>query len=393
MAVSAQEAWVVGDPHLHTTAWGCDRDATPESLLEKMRRHGLQVGVSLLWGAGIERDRQWFTGADAPGSSPDRILHYDLEVSRFPADRGGHLILLGLRSLELPLEAGSGIPVVERALAQDPRVVVGVAHGWKWPADGSFPAPDSWGRPFELPVHVARGDAHFLSTEVAGAGSAVDPGTLDLWRRLLNSGFRLPLLGASDLPCIQHHLGDGVLRSRVLIRGPLSYEAWLEGIRAGRTVVALGGHEHLDLRVGGARIGDTVEATRGEELSVRLAGSLEQAGAVELIVNGRPASVIPRPPGPLSLETRLALDASAWIAARSPRAQTSAVYVLVDGAPVRASADDACFLVRYADHLLGLVDGGPLDLGEATGVATAAYREARQTFEARFREAGGRACR
>lgn len=389
----ASEVWIAGDPHLHTTAWGCDRDSDPDRLLELMRLHGLQVGVSLLWGEGMERDRQWFTGADYPGSSAGRILHYDLEVSHFPAEVGGHLILLGLDDLRLPLEADSGIPVAERAIAQDRRVVVGVAHGWKWPADGSFPAPDSWGRPFEFPVLVARGEADFLSTEVADADTVVDPGTFDLWRRLLNTGFRLPLVGASDLPCVHHYLGAGVLRTRVLVRGPVTYEAWLEGIRAGRTVVAVGGDEALDLRVAGARIGETVEAARGEELSVEIEGTLEEAGAVELLLNGRPTQAIQLEPGPTSFATRLALDESGWVAARSPHALTSAVYVRVADRPVRASAADACYFVRYLDYLDTLTESGRLGLGEAAADVRAAFREAQRTFEDRFLEAGGDVCR
>jgi len=393
--LAAQPRWVASDVHLHTTAWGCGADNTPEGLLALMAENDLQVGASLVWGSGIERDRAFFSGEDHPVSTPEHILHYDLEVSAFPADRGGHLILLGLRSLDFSSDPSrsphSGVPVVDWALSQDPRVVVGVAHGFKWPAEG-FPDYDTWGRPFEFPVHVARGRAHFLSTETPGEQAAVDPGTWSLWTKLLNSGFRVALAGGSDLPCINHRLIGREPRTRVLVDGPLSYAAWLDGLRRGRSVVTTDWTERLDLHVAGAGIGDELRVRSGQALEIAIDADLAVTGPLELLVNGRSVFLASLPTGASSLHTELRLETSAWLSARTARAQTSAVYVLVDERPIRASADDACFLMRYVDQLTGHVQAGSIDMAESTQAALLAYAEAREVFLARFREAGGRSC-
>jgi hypothetical protein len=71
---------------------------------------------------------------------------------------------------------------------------------------------------------------------------------------------------------------------------------------------------------------------------------------------------------------------------------TGSIAVVVDGRPIRASAEDACYLARYVDHLSRLVSSGAIDLEEDTAEALEAYGEARAELERRFREAGGQAC-
>jgi hypothetical protein len=84
---------------------------------------------------------------------------------------------------------------------------------------------------------------------------------------------------------------------------------------------------------------------------------------------------------------------SSWIAARSANGLTNPVYVLVGGAPVRASADDICYLWRSVDHLAGLVISRRLFLYGAEREALGAYEEAMGELQRRFAEAGGGVCR
>ena len=75
---------------------------------------------------------------------------------------------------------------------------------------------------------------------------------------------------------------------------------------------------------------------------------------------------------------------------------TSAIYAIVAGRPIRASADDACYLLRYVDHLRTMIStvrpDSPLFLGAELAAANARWDEARADFERRFREAGGASC-
>ena len=46
--------------------------------------------------------KQFFSGADHPLSTPDRLMRYDLEISGFPSSHAGHLVLLGLKDQDYP---------------------------------------------------------------------------------------------------------------------------------------------------------------------------------------------------------------------------------------------------------------------------------------------------
>jgi hypothetical protein len=220
----------------------------------------------------------------------------------------------------------------------------------------------------------------------------VDAGTFLLWRTLLNSGFRVALLGASDYPCIHRAIDDTSPRTDVIVTGPLTYEAWLDGVKRGRTVVTLDARHRLNLRVNGAPLGSEVAARAGEVLLVSVENEAPEATTVELLVNGAVAASVVVPAGRQVATLRLGLPASSWLAARTRRSMTGATYVVVDGRPLRGSATDTCYLVRYVDHLSELVGRGEIDLAEDADEALSAYAAARAELHKRFTEAGGQAC-
>jgi cysteine-rich repeat protein len=387
--------FVASDPHVHSR--GCLMPPTsPSQLAQMLAAQGIEVGAALVWGDGYEDDRRLFSGADDPASTAGRIVHYDLEVSAFAADRSGHLVILGLRDLGFSPDpfrsprSGLGIPAW--AKAQGERVVVGMAHGQFWPESGFRSPPVVCCMPWEFPVQAALGGVSFLVTERRGDGPPLDPGTYLLWRTLLNSGFRIALLGSSDYPCVHRAIDDTTPRTDVIVNGPLTYDAWLEGIRRGRTVVTLDSRHRLNMRVNGAPLGSEVAARAGQVLLVSLESQAPETTGVELLVNGVPALSVELPPGRQVATVRLGLPASSWVFARTPRAATGATYVVVDGKPIRSSAGDTCYLLKYMDHLSGLVSSRQIDLGEDTAAALRGYETARAELEKRFREAGGQTC-
>jgi cysteine-rich repeat protein len=388
-------AWVPSDPHVHSQ--GCEgHAASPSNLVALLESRGIRVGSALVWGVGYDIDRRLFTGGDSPASGGGSILHFDLEVSAFAADRTGHLVALGLTSLDFsdnPFRSPrTGIPIADWAHAQGSRVVVGMAHGSFWPVGGRFPSPPVvCCMPWELPIQVARGAVSFLSTERRGFGPPVDEGTFILLRTLANTGFRLALMGASDYPCIHRTIEDDSPRTDVLLDGELTYDRWLEAVRLGRTTVVLG-ENHLNLRVNGAPLGSEVRVRAGDVLLVSLESRFDTASEVVLVVNGADAARIRLDAGTQVATVRLPMATSGWIVARSRSVVTSAIYVLVDDKPIRASAEDACYLRRYADHLSQIVRSGEIDVGEDTGLALGVYAEARAEFQKRFTEAGGQTC-
>ena len=385
--------FVASDPHVHGA--GCDLPPTPPAgLAQLLAAAGLDVGAALVWGDGFD-DHPLFTGADHPVSSGGRILHYDLEVSAFPAGESGHLLMLGLRDIDFSSDPfrvpRSGLNLPAWAKAQGERVAVGMAHGQLWTATG-FPTPPVYCCiPWDFPVQAARGGVSFLVTERREEGPPIDAATFQLWRTVQNAGYRIAIMGGSDYPCIHHQLA-GAPRTDVIVSGPLTYESWLEGVRRGRTVVTLDRAHRLNLRVNGTPLGGEVAARAGEVLQVSLESESPEPTSVEVLVNGAPEASAMVPAGMQVATVRLPLPRSAWIAARTSRAATSAVYVVVDGRPIRGAAADICYLKQYTDHLSRLVRRGRVDLGEDTSMALDAYAAAGEEFARRFAEAGGGAC-
>jgi cysteine-rich repeat protein len=383
-------SWTTSDVHVHST--GCSLYASPADIAEQLRAQQIQVGAALVWGEGYENDSLFFTGRDHPLSTPTFILHYDLEVSHFGAAKTGHLVLLGLDSIEFSQDVfnvpRSGVPVVDWA-RHHPPAVVGMAHAQFWPDDGSFPVPPGGCCvPWEVVVHAARGRLDFLSMEKS---LAEGPGSFRLWKALQNAGLRVAITGGSDWSCIADRFHELTPRTDAIVDGPLTYEGWLKAIKAGRCAAAWGVGNHLNLRVEGHRLGEEIQLAAPQEVAV----TLETAGAaaeVEVLVNGEVATRVPVAAGIQLAQTRVPVSKSSWIAARSPNGITSPVYALVAGRPIRASPEDICYLWRSIEHLADLVTSGRLRLFDSTDEAIAAYGEAVGELQRRFAESGGQVC-
>jgi cysteine-rich repeat protein len=389
--------WIASDVHVHST--GCGPYTTPQELVQLLAGQGLQVGAALVWGEGYDDDARFFTGRDHPSSTPGVILHYDMEVSHFPAAKTGHLVLLGLDSVRFSddvfAKPGTGVPVVDWARRQ-PRAVVGMAHGQYWPGDGSFPEPPGGCCvPWEVVVNAVRGRLDFLSLErlEPGGEGPIDTGTFRLWKSLQNAGFRVAIAGGSDWGCLTRAFGGDTPRTNVIVDGALSYEGWLAGIKAGRTALAVGHGSRLNLRVDGRRLGEEVTLPSSAEVTVTLETDGPEAADVEVLVNGAVAQRVPMAAGQQVVQLRVALSRSAWVAARSRRVLTSPVYVLVGGQPIRASAEDVCYLWRSIEDLEDLVTTGQVRITDGRDEALRAYGEAVTELQRRFTESGGQSCR
>lgn len=387
--------FVPSDPHIHGR--GCQPPLEPEELLARSSERGIEVTAALIWGDGFGAERQRFTGVDDPASGPGQLLHYDLEISRFAADTTGHLVLLGLRSIEFsndPLNTPrSGIPVLTWALEQDPRVVAGMAHGQFWPMDGGFPPP---GRncctPWDFVPEAIRGRLSFITSERVSPGPPLDPGTEFLWRSVLNAGARVGLAGASDFPCIHDALADETPRTDVLLDEDVTYDAWLDALRAGRSILIRGRGRRLNLRVEGQPLGSEVRAGAGESLELSVETTSPDPVTVTLLANGAPVQRVPMGAGAQAAAATISLNESSWVAASTSWATTSPIYVVVEGRPIRGPASDICNLRQYMDYLSGLVRRGRIDLGGEQRLALATYAEVAQELDVRFAQAGGAAC-
>jgi hypothetical protein len=388
--------WYPGDHHIH--AAGCLHYETPTIGVEPrdMIRHvlgeALSIGSVLTWGPGYYHQKQFFDGRDHALSTRETRMRYDLEVSGFPSSHAGHLVLLRLKDQDYPgakvLEDWPTwtLPVLQWAKAQG--AVVGFAHsGWGLEiADTNVPSPevpkfDGIGAN-EYIVDVAHDAVDFIST--------VDtpwPWELNIWYHTLNTGFRTRISGETDFPCI---FGDRVGLGRSYVKlDALNYDAWAEGIRAGRAYVTDGKSHLLDFRVDATEVGangSEVRLARPGTVRVALQAAarlpetpdpqfkdlpagkapywdLERArtpgaGAsrevpVEVIVNGKVAATrrIAADGTIRDLVFDVAVERSSWIAVRIlPSSHTNPIFVVVGGQPVRASRASAEWCLKAVDQ-------------------------------------------
>jgi len=313
---------------------------------------------------------------------------------------GGHLILLGLKQGGQPF-AHYTYPILDWARKNGG--IGGFAHmqylpyAFYPPPDGILHSLDCCS-PLEFPVETALGTSSFLMEDVHGSDAA-----LQAYYKILNTGFRPGLVASTDYPC--NYLEPlGTLLTYVQIPdGKLTYDKWIDGIARGRTVISRVGHsEFLDLKVNGAATpGDEVKLPEKGQVKVTIEWkSLKQAiGRIELVQNGTvvASKTAQAGPGkPAVLETTVDVRQSGWLAARrmdwqnGHQTHTGAIYILVAGQPVRASASDAAFFVQWIDNLIQQTSaGGPWSgyLADERDAAQARYRDARKIFLEREQEA------
>jgi hypothetical protein len=208
---------------------------------------------------------------------------------------------------------------------------------------------------------------------------------LNIWYHTLNCGYRTRISGETDFPCIYgERVGLG--RSYVKLKDSLDYDAWCEGIRAGRNYVGDGRSHILDFRVDDQLMGEgaselRLDGPRAVKVRARVAAMLPETPdneirkrdyaqqpfwhlerarvgdsrevPLEVVVNGKAvAQKRIRADGTLrDVEFEIPIERSSWVALRiRPSSHTNPIWALVDGAPVRASRRSAEWCLKGVDQ-------------------------------------------
>ena len=291
--------WYSGDHHVH--AAGCSHyqnpteGVRPEDMVRQIQGEKLNVGAVLTWGPCYYYQKQFFSGKDHPLSKPNELMHYDLEVSGFPSSHAGHLVLLGLSDQNYPhcLRIDQwptwDLPILRWAKSQG--ALAGFAHsGWGLEVKSreipnyEIPGFDSIGANEYIVDVTHPGAVDFISTM-----DTPYPWELNIWYHTLNVGFRTRISGETDFPCITDaRVGQGRVYAKV--DGPLSYGAWLEALRAGRSYVSDGRSHLMDFSVNGVEMG-----TGESEVKLAGKGTVHAAVKVAAYLNPSPlnADAIP----------------------------------------------------------------------------------------------------
>jgi hypothetical protein len=197
------------------------------------------------------------------------------------------------------------------------------------------------GSGMEVPVAAALGlmDAYNL-----GDGLAAD---YERYYRLLNSGMKIAASSGTDWWIFDHN------RVFVKTEGAFSYETWIQGLRAGRTVVSNG--PLLDLTVDGKGPGETVHSKGRVKVTARALSRIPFE-RIEIVRDGHIVASQTSVRGrEARLEQEIEVQEGGWIAARVNGAaktyagypvfaHTSPVYLRVDGTPYRRAEAIGAFI-------------------------------------------------
>ena len=389
--------WYSGDHHVH--AAGCAHYESPTEGVkpDDMWRHilgeDLDVGCVLSWGPCWYAQKEFFDGSVHKLSTAENLMRYDVEVSGFPSSHAGHLCLLRLKEDDYPgtteIEEWPSwdLPVLKWGKEQGG--VVGFSHtGWGLRTESNA-IPNDEIPPFdgiggnEYIVDVVHDAVDFISTVDTPA-----PWELNIWYHTLNCGYRTRISGETDFPCIYgERVGLG--RAYVKLDGKLDFDAWVQGIKEGRSYVS-DGHSHLiDFQVGDRNVGESgselklpaagpvkvrlkasallaekpsieTEKIRSKPLDVQPYWHVERArvGAsrkvpVEIVVNGVAVDrrEVEADGSIQDLEFDVPIAKSSWVAARVfPSSHTNPVFVLVGEKPIRASKKSAEWCLKSVDQ-------------------------------------------
>jgi hypothetical protein len=358
----ARAGWYSGENHIHANYGFGQWFNTPESMLLQCGGEDLNVCNFMVANSNSDGvfDRSFFRGRPDPRSTAETILYWNQE---FRSTLWGHMTLVNLKQVVEPVM--TGFP--------------DTTNPWDIPTNADIAERTHWQKGHVNYTHAAQDPDRPLGNPYAAKGLPIDvalgkidsidlnrsySGTVPIWHRLLNCGFRLPPSAGTD--CFLNRIFSelpGGDRVYVQVDGPLTYAGWIEGLRKGRSFVSNG--PQLELTVNGQGLGSVIKVGGPRKLTVKArARSGFPLARVELLYNGQVAATLPLAGDELSaiLEQTLEVNRSGWLALRASGpgnpssavaplfAHTAPIYVEVAGAPVRARGD-ALFFLKWIEEL------------------------------------------
>src|SRR5262245_32911104 len=356
----ANAGWYSGETHIHANYGYGSWFNTPETMRQQCVGEDLNVCNFMVANsdADVVYDRPFFRGGPDPLSTEENILYWNQE---FRSTVWGHMTLVNLEQLVEPVFTGfagttnphdtpSNADIADRAHWQ--KGVVNYTH---------VSQGDDWSKtPYAakaIPIDVALGKIDTLDINNSWAGS------VPLWYRLLNCGFRVPATAGTDvfLNRIGSNLPGGD-RVYVHLDGPLSYARWVDGLKAGKSFVTSG--PMLTFTADGKEPGAVLKF--GEKPKVRVKATARSAfplAKAELVHNGKVIVTARLADDRLTatLDQEVTLDRGGWLAFRADgpgtgdtatpalNAHANPVYVEAGGM-VHRSEEEARAFLKWIDQ-------------------------------------------
>ena len=396
----ADHGWVSGDHHIH--AAGCShydsptQGVNPAAMMRHILGEDLQVGCVLTWGPCWYFQKEFFNGRNHGLSTRNNVMRYDIEVSGFPSSHAGHLCLLRLSEDDYPnttkIEEWPSWDLPVLKWGKDQNGVVGFSHsGWGLMVEEEI-LPS-----YQMPKFDGIGANEFVvdvTHDVVDFISAVDTPIiweLSIWYHTLNCGFDTRISGETDFPCIYgERVGLGRSYVKLPVKRKINFDAWVQGIKDGRSYVGDGRSHLYDFKVNGLGVGEKRGTGRASYLAlgpsepivatVTAAALLAETPSndllnrplrskpywhverarigdtrkvpVELVVNGivvETQEVVGD--GKLhELIFEYKLKQSSWVAMRIfATSHTNPIFIEVGGEPIRASKRSALWCLEAVD--------------------------------------------
>ena len=377
-----RRGWYSGDLHNHRR---------PEDMPLLLRAENLNLAPTLADWIWDDRARSSAAGSAGPAVRRVDATHafsvLDMEVERLK-DGPGAVDLLGLR-MRVPFDgyalyppndvfatrahAQGGWVDAEKIVWRDAAALVALGHVDfagivynHFNRQGVESETDSWGM-------IPKTRPEYRTPE------GMPLWAMEVYYRLLNCGFRLPVSAGSASGVKAAPLGYN--RVYVRLREPFGYESWFRALKAGRSFATNG--PMLFLTVDGKEPGGAV---RGGRVRIRAeAVSPTPLDRLEVVFNGRTIRT-ERGAGKLAVDFRFDAAESGWIAARAFEkpdrtvrfAHTSPVYVEAAGRRSAAVREDARYFVNWMDREMRFYE-------RAAGFREPGHREAMLEFFASAR--------
>ena len=365
---AAKNGWYSGENHIHANYGYGQWYNTPDTMLSQCSGEDLNVCNFMVANSDTDGifDRPFFRGGPDPRSTAETILYWNQE---FRSTVWGHMTLVNLKQVVEPVMTG----------------FKDTTNPWDIPTNSDIADRTHWQKghvnythavqnavkPFEnpyaakgLPIDVALGKIDSLDLNNSYAG------TVPIWHRLLNCGFKLPPSAGTD--CFLNRIFSqlpGGDRVYVHVDGGLTYEKWIDGLKKGRSFVSNG--PMLELTVDGQELGSVVKLAGKGKVQVKAKARAAFAlNKVEVLFNGEVAATLALGDENREafLDQAIPIEKSGWLALRATGpgnpngpigglfAHTAPIYVEVAGQPIRSRAD-AQFFVQWIDDVAVIVRG------------------------------------
>lgn len=376
MADMPSSGWHSGDVHMHPNHVPGGLYINMEDTLLLAKGEDIQVANLLAGSVGVLAhvfDTEFFNdGKPDPISTPEHLLVVQQEVRNVSA-MYGHIALMGISRFVDPFYNGQersanweDYPALHAPAmaAKAQGAVVTYLHPASKP---EIPVGDHLARAFPVDLALGAADAlDILSNMDEEAGCW-------MYYRVLNSGLKCTASAGTDSQMDQtRHALPGGSKVYVKTGGPLTYPAWLEGYKAGRTFVSNGPLLWFD--VDGKDVGAEINMAAPRTVRIRArAQSQVPMSTLEIVVNGEVVATAEASDSGRSVEINreLPIKRSSWIAARvwgppnrlvmndaKAFAHTSPVYCYVGKQKIQF-AEDARTVVAWIDRVIQDIDASP----------------------------------